>query len=133
MVVELIKTDVLYNELSYQIIGSAFSVFNDLGYGHLEKTYQKALEQEFVKRGINFKREFYIPVKYINKIVAQNYFDFLVDEKVIVEIKRKNFFSLNDIEQIKKYLIAANLQLAILILFTENGVRQKRIINLEVR
>ena len=103
MIVKMIKTDVLYDELSYQIIGSAFSVFNDLGYGHLEKTYQKALEQEFVKRGINFKREFYIPVKYIDKIVAQNYFDFLVDGKIIVEIKRKNFFSLSDIEQIKKY------------------------------
>jgi len=125
--------EVLYKEISYQIIGSAFSVFNDLGFGHLEKTYQKALEQEFLKRGIKFKREFYIPIKYAGKTVGQNYLDFLVDDKVIVEIKRGNFFSINDINQIKKYLVSANLQLAILIIFTETGVRQKRIVNLNAK
>jgi len=125
--------EVLYKDESFQIIGSAFSVYNDLGFGHLEKVYHKALELEFVKRGIKFKREFYIPIKYDGKLVGQNYLDFLVDDKIIVEIKRGNFFSINDIRQIKKYLVAANLQLAILIIFTETGVRQKRILNLAAK
>jgi GxxExxY protein len=125
--------EILYDKLSYQIIGSAFSVFNEIGFGHLEKVYQKALEQEFFKRGLKFKREFYVPILYSGKTVGQNYLDFLVEDKIIVEIKRGNFFSLNDIAQIKKYLVATNLQLAILIIFTEKGVRQKRIINLEAK
>jgi GxxExxY protein len=74
-----------------------------------------------------------VPILYSGKTVGQNYLDFLVEDKIIVEIKRGNFFSLNDIAQIKKYLVATNLQLAILIIFTEKGVRQKRIINLEAK
>ncbi|MFH1252886.1 MAG: GxxExxY protein [Candidatus Uhrbacteria bacterium] len=87
MVERLIRrNDLLYNDLSFQIVGAVFTVFNKLGPGHREKIYQRALAEELRIRGIKFKEQFYFAVKYNGKIVGKNYFDFLIEDCVILEL-----------------------------------------------
>ncbi len=56
---KLIKKDLVYPELSYKIMGCAFEVYNELGFGHLEKFYQKAMAIQLKKEGIKYKEQVY--------------------------------------------------------------------------
>lgn len=122
--------ELIHADITKEIIGSAFAVYNELGFGHFEKTYQKAIAEEFIARGIPFKREFFVSVFYRGKQVGRNFFDFLVLDKVIVELKQGNHFSISDIKQVHRYLVSLNLELGILVLFTDREVRIKRVVNL---
>lgn len=124
------RKDLLFPELSYQIIGSAFDVSNKLGSGHSEKYYQRALAEAFKVNGLRFKEQVFYPLKYNNKIIGKNFIDFLVEECIVVEIKKGNKFSKSHIDQVLQYLKSANLKLAILVNFGSEGVLFKRIINL---
>ncbi|MFH1253000.1 MAG: GxxExxY protein [Candidatus Uhrbacteria bacterium] len=124
-----IREDILYPELSYEIIGCAFEVFNELGPGHLERTYERAMAVGFIKRGIKFKEQVYYPIKFEGETVGNNYFDFFVDDKVIVELKCGTHFTRANFQQVHKYLAVSGKKLAILITFTKDGVIQKRVVN----
>jgi GxxExxY protein len=123
------KKDLLFPDLSYQIVGCAYDVFNKLGPGHSEKIYQNALAEAFRHASIKFKEQVYFKVTYNDKIVGRGYCDFKVDDKVIVELKKNDSFSKSHIDQVNQYLRSSNLQLAIILNFTTGGVKQKRIIN----
>lgn len=124
------RQDLLYPEISYRIIGCAFDVYNSLGSGYNEKYYQKALIEAFIGNGIIFKSEVSFLLHYKNKIIGRKRLDFLVDEKVVVELKKGNHFSKTHIDQVLEYLRIQHLKLAILINFGSQGVVFKRIINL---
>ncbi|MCJ7826244.1 GxxExxY protein [Patescibacteria group bacterium] len=124
------KQDLLYPELSYLIIGCAFDVYNSLGSGYHEKYYQRALIEAFVEKGISFQTEISFPLQYKNKIVGRKRLDFLIDKKIVVELKKGNAFSKSHIDQVLEYLRTNNLKLGILINFGSPGVVFKRIINL---
>jgi GxxExxY protein len=126
---EVRKKNLLYLELSYQIVGCAFEVFKALGYGHLEKIYQKAMSVLFQERSIEHKEQVYIPFKFHDKIIDKKFLDFIVDEKIVVELKKDFHFSKAHIDQVVKYLKDSNCKLAILINFGKEGVTFKRIIN----
>ena len=123
------RKDLLYPELSYKIIGSAFDVYNELGSGHSEKYYQRALAEAFSKIKLKFLEQVSCPISYNNKIIGRKILDFLVENKVIVEIKKGSRFSKSNIDQVLEYLKMNNIKLAILINFGNNGVNFKRIIN----
>ncbi len=127
---KLRRKDILHPELSYKIIGCAFDVYNSIGSGHHEKYYQRGLAEAFAKQNLNFNQQVDYPLKYKEKIIGRNFLDFLVDNKVIVEIKKGEHCSKTNIDQVKEYLKLSNLQLAILINFGIQGVASKRIINL---
>jgi len=129
MVKKKIREDILYPELSYDVIGCAFEVFNELGPGHLEKTYERALTIKFKSKGIRFQEQVYCPVKFEGETVGNNYFDFLIDNKIIVELKCGTHFTRVNFKQVYKYLAASKIKLAILITFTKDGVVQKRVVN----
>ncbi|KKQ73570.1 MAG: hypothetical protein US94_C0033G0013 [Berkelbacteria bacterium GW2011_GWB1_38_5] len=122
-------TEIIYKELSYKIVGAIYETYNNLGYGHRERTYQRALSEEFKNRNIAFKKELYFPVKYKEKIVSKYFFDFLVEDKIIIELKVSNDLYQNDISQILAYLKTKNYHLGILAVFTKDGVKIKRIAN----
>lgn len=124
------RNDLLYPELSYTIIGCAFDVYNSLGSGYHEKYYQKALIEAFTERGIKFQTEISFPIDYKGKIIGRKRLDFLVDSKVVVEIKKGNNFAKSHIDQVLEYLRTNHLKLAIIINFGSQGVAFKRIINL---
>lgn len=124
------RNDLLYPELSYEIVGCAYDVHNELGGGLLEKVYQKAMSVGFEKRGLSFSEQVHYPITYDGEKVGSGFFDFLVEEKVVVELKRGSHFSRSHIHQVLAYLKQSDLQLGILIHFGLEEVRFKRIINI---
>ena len=72
----------------------------------------------------------YYPVKFKNEIISKGFLDFSVEEKIIVELKKDVQFSKTHIEQVLDYLKRSKLQLAVIINFTLEGVKFKRIVNL---
>ncbi len=126
---KLKRKDILYPDLSYDIIGCAFNVYNSLGSGHYEKYYQKALSEAFWEKGLKFSQQVNFPLDYKGKIIGKNFADFLVENKIVVEIKKGQRFSKTHIDQVMEYLKISKLKLAILINFGNQGVIFKRLIN----
>lgn len=124
-------TEIIYREECYKIVGCCFDVFNDLGFGHREKTYQMALEKVLTIRKIEFKSQAHFPLKVANNKVSDYFLDFLIDGKIAVEIKSRDHIQRRDIEQLYGYLKATMLKLGIIINFTSSGVVYKRILNLK--
>ena len=126
-----LKTDkIIYPELSYKIIGILFEVSNIIGPGFKEKHFQRAIEVAFNKYKIRFLRECPFRLRYHGKIIGRYYMDFVVEDRIVLEIKRGDYFSRQNIHQLKGYLEATGLKLGILANFTSSGLRYKRIINL---
>jgi GxxExxY protein len=123
------RPDLLFPELSYKIIGCAFEVYNELGFGHHEKYYQRAYAEALKLKEIKFSEQVYFPLKFKGVVIGKNFFDFLIDDKVIVELKKDNRFSKQHIDQVKEYLKVSDLKLAILVNFSRTEVIYKRIIN----
>ena len=99
-----IREDLVYPELSFKIVGCAFEVYNKLGFGHAEKYYQKALSIELRDKKIPFEEQFCFPLKYNDEIIGKGFCDFVINEKVIVELKRNTHFSKANIDQVNQYL-----------------------------
>jgi len=127
---EIKRTDLVYPELSYEIIGCAYEVMNKLGSGHPEKVYQKALAIEFSNKKIAFKEQVYAPLYYGDKIIEKSFLDFVIEEKVVVEIKKETRFSKGNIDQVNRYLKATDLKLALLINFSKDDIVFKRLVNI---
>jgi GxxExxY protein len=123
--------ELIFKEESYQIMGCCFEVFNNLGPGLRESSYQKALEKVFETKDIRFKSQQYVPNKIDQKVVGRNYLDFLINDKIAIEIKAGDHFFRKDIDQLYSYLKSSNLQLGLLINFTKDGVLSKRILNIK--
>ncbi len=81
------RDDLVYPELSYQLVGYAYEVFNELGPGHSEKTYQKAHAVMLTRNNHKFMEQVYYPVKFKNEIISKGFLDFSIEEKIIVELK----------------------------------------------
>jgi GxxExxY protein len=112
-------------------MGLAFKVYNDLGFGHRESFYQKALAREFKDNGIRFSEQLRCKLKYKEKELGLYILDFLIFNKIVLEIKQRNFISAKDIKQLYQYLKATKLKLGIIITFTRDGVKYKRVVNLK--
>lgn len=123
-------TDLIYKDLSYKIVGFAYNIDNQLGCGHEEKVYADVLEKIFKTEKIKYKRELYCPVKYEGEVISRKYLDFLVDEKIIVEIKVGNYRYKSVCNQLFEYLRNNNIKLGLIIRFSKHGVDVKRIVNL---
>jgi len=119
----------LYEDLTREIIGCAFRVFKELGYGYREKVYQRGLVEEFKKQKLFFKKEFPLKIFYDNRLIAKYFLDFIVENKVIVELKVAADFYTKDMKQALSYLKANDYRLGLLLIVTKNGIKCKRIIN----
>ncbi len=129
--VKVRKNDVIYPELSYKIIGILFEVWNVIGSNHKEKFYQKAATNDFTEAGLSFEEQLPAKISYKGKIVGIYYFDFLIDGKIILEIKSRDYFSKRDVDQLYAYLKAKDLKLGLLVHFTKSGVKVKRVVNIK--
>jgi GxxExxY protein len=111
---------IIYKEESYAIIGICIEVHNNLGPGFLEIVYKDALEIEFEKAGIPFQREKKYEVNYKGIILRHKFYaDFVIDEKIILEVK--SVLSITDefIAQGINYLKVSNNKLALIVNFGE--------------
>lgn len=125
------RTDLVEPELSYKIVGAVFDVFNQLGSGLRESTYQKGVASALARQGLSFKEQVYCPISYNGKRVGCIYLDFLVDSRVILELKRGEYFARGNIQQVNEYLKVMELPLAILANITQSGVKFRRIVNIQ--
>lgn len=123
------KNDIIYKDLSYQIVGAAFNVFNELGYGMQEKYYQRSFEKELAKLSIPYEKEKFIRLAYHSEPIGNYFADFIVADKIVVELKTRPRFGYIHIKQVVEYLNKFQKKLAIIIYFTKDGVRYRRIIN----
>lgn len=121
--------DIIFPELSYSLIGANFKVYNELGWGYTEVQYQKALAKELDSVGIKYKREFYIPLKYQDKHISKFFADFVAEEKILLELKVVHKLGYSHTKQIFPYLVAAGIRLGILVYFTKDGVKYRRVLN----
>lgn len=106
-----------------------YEVFNELGYGYQEKHYEKAVEKCFKEKNLKYKRQLPYKVLFQGEEIGKFYFDFLVENKIIIELKKGDYFAKRNINQVKEYLKATGLKLAIIVNFTHHGIKTLRILN----
>lgn len=124
------REDLLYPELSYKIVGALFDVHNQIGGGHPERYYQKAVAIALTNIGLRFSEQYYVPLQFAGKKIGSYYLDFLIEDKIILELKRGRYTSLAVLNQTKQYLQVLSLQLAIIASFATDCVVTKRVINI---
>ncbi len=114
---------------TYQIIGLCMEVHKILGKGHREIIYGDALEYEFKKNNIVYKREVKFNIEYKEIILPHHYFaDFVLFDEIILEIKAIQSLSSSEIKQTLNYLAASKNKLGLLINFGEDSLKYKRVI-----
>lgn len=121
----------MYKELSYQIRGLLFSVQNELGRFRNEKQYADAFEQKLKENEIVYEREKILPASFEGERFGRNKIDFLVDDKIVVELKHITCLTKNHYFQCQRYLKSLNLDLALLVNFWPKFLVIKRILNYE--
>ena len=121
-------TRILYKQLSYKIIGICFEAYNELGGGYQEKYYQKALRHLLKSNNIQFKEQVKSEINFKNHNLGRYFVDFLIENKIVLEIKATGHFTGRDIKQVLGYLQKTGLDLGILVGFTKQGVIFKRIL-----
>jgi GxxExxY protein len=125
----MIKETYKYSELTSKIIGCSMTVHKMLGNGFQEVIYQRALAIEMNLSGIEFSREFEMPIFYREEQIGTRRVDFLVEGIISVELKA--ITKLEDVHfaQAINYLEAYNLEIGLLINFGENSLNFKRLTN----
>jgi len=104
-------------DITERIIGGAYAVYAELGYGFLESVYQRAMQVELHQAGLKCEIECPIKVKYRNVIVGDFRADLLVNEVVIVELKTAKNYSAEDEPQLLNELKATGIKVGLLINF----------------
>lgn len=117
--------DIIYKEESYRIIGACMEVYNEMGSGYLEAVYQECLEYEFADRGIPFIAQAQLTLRFKKRTLRSIYIpDFLVESKIIVEIKGVSDLNDKYRAQMLNYLKATSLKLGLLVNFGQHGMLQ---------
>src|SRR3990172_8908551 len=120
--------DFLYKDLTYKIRGLLFQARKKLGLGHKEQVYHNAIEIELKNAGISFESKKNIPILYEEKNIGTYQPDFVVEGKIIIELKALPEISKPQIEQIWSYLKGCEYKLALLVNFGSKDLEIKRII-----
>ena len=121
--------ELIYKDEAFKIIGCCMEVHRELGKGHDEVIYKDALEIEFQRQGIPFKREQEYKLTYKGVVLPHKYFaDFVVLDKIILEAKAIECLTDSHIKQTLNYLAASKLKLGLLVNFGENSLNYKRVV-----
>jgi GxxExxY protein len=125
-------TEILHKQLSFAVVGAAMEVHRVLGSGFLEAVYQAALEKELSLRGIPFRHQVELPVKYKDEFVGIYKADLIVDEKIVVEIKSVSRLNSAHDAQAIHYLSATGLELALLLNFGGGSLAYRRVVKTKI-
>ena len=121
--------DIIYKDESYAIVGALFNVYNYLGNGFSEIVYKDALELEFSSLNIPFEREKEYSVSYKGIVLSHKFYaDFVLFDKIILEIKSIDNIHDKHIAQCINYLKVSENRLAILANFHKDLLDHKRIV-----
>lgn len=117
-----------HKDITGEIIGAAFEVHGELGYGFLEQVYQKALQAELTQQGVKAEREYPITVRYKGCLVGDYRADLFVESKVMVEVKVAREYNPADEAQLLNQLKATAVTVGLLINFGRQKVEFKRMV-----
>lgn len=120
---------VLYKELSYNIVGCLYKVYNTLGPGHKEEIYQKALSIEFNNKGIEYVSKKKLSIEYEGKRIGAYEPDFIIEDKIIIEIKSVLNIPRVFEKQLYYYLKGSGYRLGYLVNFGSDKIDIRRRIN----
>ncbi|WP_100627170.1 GxxExxY protein [Algoriphagus formosus] len=111
------------NEITYQIRGAIFKVYNTLGPGLLESSYEAALAYELINLGLNVRQQVGLPMVYEKLKMDVGYrIDLLVENKVIVEVKSVENLAEVHFKQLITYLRLSNLKVGLLVNFNSENI-----------
>ena len=122
------EKNLIHNELTRTIIGTAMEVHSNLGPGFLESVYEAAMAIELNLRNVPYERQKAITVMYKGEKAKDFFCDFLVGEKVLVELKALKGITGVEEAQILNYLKATGLEVGLLINFGEQSLKYKRLV-----
>lgn len=124
---------VVYPKLSYDLTGIFFKVHNELGPHFKESQYCDVIEKMLKEKGISYKRE--LSVKSDNELIKDNSnrVDFLIENKIIIEVKAKRIVGREEYNQVKRYLHSLNMKLGLLVNFNQRYLVPKRILNSNIK
>ncbi|MBU4370064.1 GxxExxY protein [Candidatus Parcubacteria bacterium] len=121
--------ELIYPNLSYKLTGIFYKIHNNLGRFYRERHYADEIERLFKDNKLSYKREFELSKLDKNNIKG-NRVDFVVEDKIIVDIKAKKFITKEDYYQMLRYLKVANLKLGLIVNFRNTYLKPKRIVNI---
>jgi GxxExxY protein len=119
------KVTAPHEDITYRIIGAAMAVHRRIGPGEKEAIYQHALEEEFTQEGLQFEAEKNIPVYDGDRLLGFYIPDFIVEDKVIVEIKAFAALHQKYLGQVITYLNHTGLAIGLLLNFGERSLRPR--------
>ena len=124
------ESELIYADEAYAIQGAIFEVYKSVGLGFLESVYQECLEMELGKRGIPFKSQSEIQIRYKGQLLKQMYrADVVCYDKIILELKAAKHLLPEHHAQLHNYLRATGMKLGLLVNFGHYpGVEIKRIV-----
>jgi GxxExxY protein len=115
-----------YVELTKQIIGCAYKVYNTMGFGYLESVYEKCMLIELNKLGFKANSQMPITIFYENQDIGNFIADILVEDAVIIELKSiKNIIRAHEV-QLVNYLVGTGKEVGLILNFAEDKVEVKR-------
>lgn len=123
------NTEFIYKDLTYKLRGCFFAIKKELGLGHKEAIYQKAFFEELTKNNLSFEKEVYINIKYNNKKIGTYRPDFIVENKIIVELKALPSIGKFEKQQVWHYLKGSQFKLALLVNFGREDIEIERFIH----
>jgi GxxExxY protein len=120
-------TELRHREITDVIIAAAIAVHRELGPGFLESIYEQALAVEFALRGIAFVRQKPIPLFYRDHQIGEHRLDFLVEDKIVVELKAVEALENVHFAIVRSYLKAAGLADGLIVNFSTMPLTVKRV------
>lgn len=121
------KEEYLHKELTAEIINRFYKGYNTLGYGFLEKVYEKALKYELEKAGLLVERQKPINVYYESELVGEYFADLLVENKVIIELKAAETICEEHENQLINYLKTTDIEIGLLVNFGKSPEIKRKI------
>ena len=123
--------DYRHSELTRQIIGAAYRVYNALGPGFLERVYENALAMEARESGLQVEQQRPVPVRYKGQLVGDYVADLVIGDKVIVEVKAMAGLDGSHEAQLINYLKATGIEVGLLLNFGHEMQIKRRILDRE--
>jgi GxxExxY protein len=111
------RGELIEGRLTHSVIGAFYEAYNELRYGFREHVYSLALEHELLARGHGVSRELAVPIFYKGEELTSERLDFIVDERLVVELKSTAILPRGAERQLLSYLRASRLEVGLLLHF----------------
>lgn len=124
---------IIYSELSYKLMAVLFDVHRKLGNRLQEKYYQRAVALGLRKAGIPFREQVKVDLKYEGESLGRYFLDFVIDDKMALEIKTRPKVDKESYDQLLAYLAVLKLKLGIIANFRTRRLTYKRLVNAKLK